>query len=128
MHTYTTRKAADPWEAKIIKHMPILGLALGAVVASSALADTTTRIGHATPENCPLYQAFGYFEEQLETRSDGCINNMRFMELGGRRCINDRAPIDSRKAGHSIDAVPLPQTWGEIYSSLRQSLIDRQKA
>lgn len=44
-----------------------------ALLGSSALADTTIRIGHATPESSPIHQALTYFEEELEKRSNGGI-------------------------------------------------------
>ena len=193
------------------------------VVASVANADTTIRIGHATPESSPIHQALTYFEEQLEERSGGSIEveifpggqigsvtemtdlvqsgsitmttgasvllsaavdelavldqfllfenedsahrlldgdagqalseamqardlkNMGFMELGFRSFTNSRGPLDSYdsfaglrmrsadnpiaiKAWRSVDAVPVPLAWGEIYSSLQQGLIDGQES
>lgn len=73
------------------------------------------------------------------------LRNMGFMELGFRSFTNSRAPIDSYeafaglrmrsadnpiaiKAWRSVDAVPVPLAWGEIYSSLQQSLIDGQES
>ena len=53
-----------------MKHLAILG-GLGLALAQPALAETTIRIGHATPEASPIHQAMLHFEEQLESRSDG---------------------------------------------------------
>lgn len=80
--------------------------------------------------------------EAMETRD---LKNMGFMELGFRSFTNSRAPIDSYeafaglrmrsadnpiaiKAWRSVDAVPVPLAWGEIYSSLQQGLIDGQES
>ena len=40
---------------------------------TQAAAETTIRIGHATPEVSPVHQALSYFEEELEKRSNGTI-------------------------------------------------------
>lgn len=73
------------------------------------------------------------------------LKSMGFMELGFRHFTNSRAPLDSfdafsglrmRSADNPIaiaawrsaGAVPLPLAWGEIYSSLQQSLIDGQES
>ena len=53
-----------------MKHLAILG-GLALALAQPALAETTIRIGHATPEASPIHQAMLFFEEQLESRSDG---------------------------------------------------------
>ena len=70
---------------------------------------------------------------------------MGFMELGFRSFTNNRAPLDSYEsfkglrmrsadnpiainAWRSVDAVPVPLAWGEIYSSLQQNLIDGQES
>lgn len=73
------------------------------------------------------------------------LRSMGFMELGFRSFTNSRAPIDSYEAfaglrmrsadnpiaiaaWRSVDAVPVPLAWGEIYSSLQQGLIDGQES
>lgn len=73
------------------------------------------------------------------------LKSMGFMELGFRSFTNNRAPLDSYesfkglrmrsadnpiaiKAWRSVDAVPVPLAWGEIYSSLQQNLIDGQES
>jgi len=206
-----------------MKIIGTLALVTGTMLATTAMADTTIRIGHATPESSPIHQALAFFEEELESRSDGGIEvelfpggqlgsvkemvdlvqsgnitmatgasvhlssavdelavldqfllfqdeetartlldgeagdvigeamegrgikNMGFMELGFRSFTNSRAPIDSYeafaglrmrsadnpiaiKAWRSVDAVPVPLAWGEIYSSLQQNLIDGQES
>lgn len=80
--------------------------------------------------------------EAMEARG---LKNMGFMELGFRSFTNSRAPLDSYeafaglrmrsadnpiaiKAWRSVDAVPVPLAWGEIYSSLQQGLIDGQES
>lgn len=80
-----------------------------------------------------------------EAMKERGLKNMGFMELGFRSFTNSRAPIDSYeafaglrmrsadnpiaiKAWRSVDAVPVPLAWGEIYSSLQQSLIDGQES
>lgn len=206
-----------------MKLTPILALGLGMALATPLSAETTIRIGHATPESSPVHQALAYFEEQIEARSNGemqvelfpggqlgsvkemtdlvqsgnitmttgasvhlsaavdqlaildqfllfqdeeqartlldgeagqtisaameerGLKNMGFMELGFRSFTNSRAPLDSYeafaglrmrsadnpiaiKAWRSVDAVPVPLAWGEIYSSLQQGLIDGQES
>lgn len=206
-----------------MKLTPVLAIGLGVALSGPALAETTIRIGHATPEASPIHQALLYFEEQLEERSGGemqvelfpggqlgsvkemtelvqsgnitmttgasvhlsaavdelaildqfllfqdeeqarslldgeagqaisaameerGLKNMGFMELGFRSFTNSRAPLDSYeafaglrmrsadnpiaiKAWRSVDAVPVPLAWGEIYSSLQQGLIDGQES
>lgn len=196
---------------------------LVAALATQVSADTTIRIGHATPESSPIHQALAYFEAEVEKRSDGAVEveifpggqigsvqemtelvqsgnitmttgasvllsstvnelavldqfllfpdedtartlldgeagqaisaamenrglkNMGFMELGFRSFTNSRAPLDSYEAfaglrmrsadnpiaiaaWRSVDAVPVPLAWGEIYSSLQQGLIDGQES
>ncbi len=199
---------------------------LTTIISACALplfAETTIRIGHATPETSPIHQALAFFEEELEKRSDGNfeveifpggqlgsvqemtelvlsgnltmttgasvllsstvdqlavldqfllfndleqahsvldgpsgdvladamadkgMKNMGYMELGFRSFTNSRAPLDSYdsfaglrmrsadnpiaiNAWRSVDAVPLPLAWGEIYSSLQQGLIDGQES
>jgi TRAP-type transport system periplasmic protein len=198
-------------------------LVAGTLVAGGAMAQTTIRIAHSTPETSPIHQALLYFQEKLATRSDGAmeveifpggqignvqqatelvqsgnitmttgasvllssmvpelavldqfllfrdeeqaravldgpagdallaamesrgLKGMGFMELGFRHFTNSRAPLDSMTAfeglrmrsadnpiqitaWRSIDAVPLPLAWGEIYSSLQQNLIDGQES
>ncbi|EKE43118.1 hypothetical protein OCGS_2709 [Oceaniovalibus guishaninsula JLT2003] len=205
-----------------MRYATILGAGLIAA-ATGAQAETTIRIGHATPETSPIHQALTYFEEELEKRSDGemqveifpggqlgsvqemtelvqsgnitmttgasvllsstvdqlaildqfllfddvdqaravldgpagdalsaameerGLKNMGFMELGFRSFTNSRAPLDSYDAfaglrmrsadnpiaiaaWRSVDAVPVPLAWGEIYSSLQQGLIDGQES
>ncbi len=51
----------------------VFAVGIAALLASAAQADTTIRIGHATPESSPIHQALAYFEEELEKRSDGGI-------------------------------------------------------
>jgi len=201
----------------------LLALGLGLAMAAPAAAQTTIRIGHATPETSPIHQALLFFEEALESRSDGDfevqlfpggqlgsvqemvdlvqsgnitmttgasvllsprvpelavldqfllfrdeeharsvldgaagqsladameengLKLMGYMELGFRSFTNSRAPLDSVeafeglrmrsadnpiqiKAWRSIDAVPVPLAWGEIYSALQQGLIDAQES
>ncbi len=199
---------------------------LTTIISACALplfAETTIRIGHATPETSPIHQALEFFEKELEERSEGNfeveifpggqlgsvqemtelvlsgnltmttgasvhlsstvpelavldqfllfkdleqarstldgpsgdaiaaamegkgIKNMGFMELGFRNFTNSRAPLDSYEAfeglrmrsadnpiaitaWRSVDAVPVPLAWGEIYSSLQQGLIDGQES
>jgi tripartite ATP-independent transporter DctP family solute receptor len=50
-----------------------LAIAAGlcAAAAAPAAAQETIRIGHATPETSPIHEALVYFEEQIESRSDG---------------------------------------------------------
>lgn len=197
----------------------------GAILAfaTSAQAEMTIRIGHATPDSSPVHQALVFFKEELEKRSNGemkvelfpggqlgsvkemtdlvqsgnitmttgasvhlstavdelavldqfllfqsedqartlldgdagraistamesrGLKNMGFMELGFRSFTNSRQPLDSYdafkglrmrsadnpiaiKAWRSVDAVPVPLAWGEIYSSLQQGLIDGQES
>ncbi len=50
-----------------------LAACIGLGVASSAAAQETIRIGHATPETSPIHEALLYFEEELESRSNGEI-------------------------------------------------------
>ena len=56
-----------------MKNVTSLVFGLGVLFAAPALADTTIRIGHATPESSPIHQALVYFQEELATRSDGGI-------------------------------------------------------
>ncbi len=80
--------------------------------------------------------------DAMESRG---LKGMGFMELGFRHFTNSRAPLDSVEAfeglrmrsadnpiqitaWRSIDAVPLPLAWGEIYPSLQQNLIDGQES
>ncbi len=56
-----------------MKLTPILAAGFGLALALPAAADTTIRIGHATPEISPIHKALLHFEEQLESRSDGAI-------------------------------------------------------
>ncbi|MFL7012051.1 TRAP transporter substrate-binding protein [Enterovibrio norvegicus] len=195
----------------------------GLLTTSASYADTTIRIGHATPEVSPIHQSLLYFERELEKRSNGDIDveiypggqlgsvremtelvqsgnitmatgasvhlsstvnelavldqfllfadentarsvldgeagkslgsamekrglkSMGFMELGFRSFTNNRAPLDSYEAfaglrmrsadnpiaisaWRSVDAVPIPLAWGEIYSSLQQNLIFGQES
>ncbi|MFD2178044.1 TRAP transporter substrate-binding protein [Veronia pacifica] len=201
----------------------LITLVAGLTFTGAATADTTIRIGHATPEVSPIHQSLLFFEEQIEKRSGGKIEveifpggqlgsvremtelvqsgnitmatgasvhlsstvnelaildqfllfadektarsvldgkagqalstamekrglkSMGFMELGFRSFTNNRAPLDSYeafkglrmrsadnpiaiKAWRSVDAVPLPLAWGEIYSSLQQNLIFGQES
>ncbi|RXJ69964.1 TRAP transporter substrate-binding protein DctP [Veronia nyctiphanis] len=201
----------------------LITLVAGLTFNASVNADTTIRIGHATPEVSPIHQSLLFFEEQIEKRSGGDIEveifpggqlgnvremtelvqsgnitmatgasvhlsstvnelaildqfllfadedtarsvldgeagqalgsamekrglkSMGFMELGFRSFTNNRAPLDSYqsfkglrmrsadnpiaiKAWRSVDAVPLPLAWGEIYSSLQQNLIFGQES
>lgn len=46
---------------------------LAAISATQALANDVIRIGHAAPENAPIHQAMVYFQEEIESRSDGAI-------------------------------------------------------
>lgn len=81
----------------------------------------------------------------LETMESRGLKGMGFMELGFRHFTNSRAPLDSVaafkglrmrsadnpvqiKAWRSIGAVPVALSWGEIYPSLQQSLIDGQES
>ncbi|TYB80424.1 TRAP transporter substrate-binding protein [Maritimibacter fusiformis] len=68
-------------------------LAFGAAVALTGpvLADTTIRIGHATPESSPIHEALVYFEEQIEARSDGAMQVELFPggQLGSVREMTD---------------------------------------
>jgi len=50
-----------------------LAIAAGLCAAVPAVAQETIRIGHATPDTSPIHQALLFFEEQVETRSDGDI-------------------------------------------------------
>lgn len=206
-----------------MKLSSLIFLFSGVVVSAFSQADTTIRIGHATPEVSPIHQSLLYFEKELESRSEGKIQveiypggqlggvremtelvqsgsitmttgasvhlsstvnelavldqfllfpdeetargvldgkagkalgeaienrglkSMGFMELGFRSFTNNRAPLDSYesfkglrmrsadnpiaiKAWRSVDAVPVPLAWGEIYSSLQQNLIDGQES
>ncbi len=206
-----------------MKLSSLLFLFSGVMVSTFSQADTTIRIGHATPEVSPIHQSLLYFEKELESRSLGKIQveifpggqlggvrdmtelvqsgsitmttgasvhlsstvnelavldqfllfpdeetardvldgkagkalgkaietrglkSMGFMELGFRSFTNNRAPLDSYesfkglrmrsadnpiaiKAWRSVDAVPVPLAWGEIYSSLQQNLIDGQES
>lgn len=56
-----------------MKLSPILAFGAVALLAGPALADTTIRIGHATPESSPIHEALTYFETELEARSNGAI-------------------------------------------------------
>ncbi len=56
-----------------MKFAPLFTLGASLVMAVPALADTTIRIGHATPESSPIHQALAYFESELEARSKGGI-------------------------------------------------------
>ncbi|SLN19658.1 2,3-diketo-L-gulonate-binding periplasmic protein YiaO precursor [Roseivivax jejudonensis] len=56
-----------------MKRTRILAAGFGLVAALPAAAQETIRIGHATPESSPLHQALAYFEEELESRSEGDI-------------------------------------------------------
>jgi tripartite ATP-independent transporter DctP family solute receptor len=53
-----------------MKLTPILATGLTLALAGTAGAETI-RIGHATPEASPIHQALLFFEEELESRSDG---------------------------------------------------------
>jgi len=48
-------------------------LALGLALAAPAAAQETIRIGHATPETSPIHQSLLFFEQELESRSDGAF-------------------------------------------------------
>ncbi|MDU9004429.1 TRAP transporter substrate-binding protein [Sedimentitalea todarodis] len=206
-----------------MKHTLLAAAGLSLALTVPAFADSTIRIGHATPESSPIHQALLYFQEQIAERSNGemqvelfpggqlgsvkemtelvqsgnitmttgasvllsaavdqlaildqfllfeneeqarelldgaagqsisdamearGLKNMGFMELGFRSFTNSRAPLDSYeafaglrmrsadnpiaiKAWRSVDAVPVPLAWGEIYSSLQQGLIDGQES
>jgi tripartite ATP-independent transporter DctP family solute receptor len=73
------------------------------------------------------------------------LKGLGFMELGFRHFSNSRAPLETLDdfaglrmrsadnpvqiaAWRSIDAVPIPLAWGEIYPSLQQGLIDGQES
>ena len=51
----------------------IAAIGLTMAFAIPAAAETTIRIGHATPEVSPIHKALLHFEEQLEDRSGGSI-------------------------------------------------------
>ncbi|KXF82993.1 TRAP transporter substrate-binding protein [Enterovibrio coralii] len=59
----------------------------GLLTSSAAFADTTIRIGHATPEVSPIHQSLLYFEKELEKRSNGDIEVEIYPggQLGGVR-------------------------------------------
>ncbi|WP_349359538.1 TRAP transporter substrate-binding protein [Stappia sp.] len=56
-----------------MKIASVIALGVGVLAAAPAFADTTIRIGHATPESSPIHQALAYFEAELEARSNGGI-------------------------------------------------------
>lgn len=54
--------------------MKTLTLAVAAALLAAPLAaQTTIRIGHATPETSPIHLALAFFESELESRSDGAM-------------------------------------------------------
>lgn len=55
-----------------MKLTPILATGLLLAVVTAAGAETI-RIGHATPESSPIHQALLYFEQEIESRSDGAF-------------------------------------------------------
>ncbi|WP_281827177.1 TRAP transporter substrate-binding protein [Jannaschia rubra] len=84
-------------------------------------------------------------QELLSKMEDKGLKGMGFMELGFRHFSNSRAPLDSVEAfrglrmrsadnpiqitaWRSVGAVPVALSWGEIYPSLQQNLIDGQES
>ncbi|CZF80743.1 2,3-diketo-L-gulonate-binding periplasmic protein YiaO precursor [Grimontia celer] len=59
----------------------------GLLTSTASFADTTIRIGHATPEVSPIHQSLLYFEKEIEKRSNGEIEVEIYPggQLGGVR-------------------------------------------
>ncbi len=74
-----------------MKLTSILAFGAAVVLTGPVLADTTIRIGHATPESSPIHEALVYFEEQIEARSDGAMQVELFPggQLGSVREMTD---------------------------------------
>lgn len=73
-----------------MKTAPIFAMCLSVAVTTTAGAETI-RIGHATPESSPIHEALVFFEEELESRSDGDFEVEIFPggQLGGVREMTD---------------------------------------
>ncbi|EOD78197.1 TRAP-type C4-dicarboxylate transport system, periplasmic component [Grimontia indica] len=65
----------------------MIAVIAGLLTSTASFADTTIRIGHATPEVSPIHQSLLYFEKEIEKRSNGEIEVEIYPggQLGGVR-------------------------------------------
>lgn len=74
-----------------MKFVPVAAAGIALALTGAAVSAETIRIGHATPESSPIHQALLFFEEQIESRSDGEMEVELFPggQLGSVREMTD---------------------------------------